>query len=84
MASLKKIWIILVLLAFIDSVLRIDKKNSPQAYLEECKYKIKKILMSRCINTELDLDSESYSDSDDELMTKLKSDSDNSSDNGSE
>ena len=68
----------------IDSVLRIDKKNSPQAYLEECKYKIKKILMSRCINTELDLDSESYSDSDDELMTKLKSDSDNSSDNGSE
>ena len=68
----------------IDSVLRIDKKNSPQVYLEECKYKIKKILMSRCINTELDLDSESYSDSDDELMTKLKSDSDNNSDNGSE
>ena len=68
----------------IDSVLWIDKKNSPQVYLEECKYKIKKILMSRCINTELDLDSESYSDSDDELMTKLKSNSDNNSDNGSE
>ena len=37
--------------------------------LGECKYKIKKIQMSRFINTELDSDSE--------LMTKLKSDSDN-------
>ena len=26
----------------IDSVLRIDKKNYPQVYLEECKYKVKK------------------------------------------
>ena len=26
----------------IDSVLRIDKKNHPQVYLEECKYKVKK------------------------------------------
>ena len=25
----------------IDSVLRVDKKNYPQAYLEQCKYKIK-------------------------------------------
>ena len=27
----------------IDSVMRMDKKNYPQVYLEECKYKIKKI-----------------------------------------
>ena len=27
----------------IDSVMRIDKKNYPQVYLEECKYKMKKI-----------------------------------------
>ena len=27
---------------FIDSVFKIDKKNSPQVYLEQCKYKIKK------------------------------------------
>ena len=27
----------------IASVMRMDKKNYPQAYLEECKYKIKKI-----------------------------------------
>ena len=47
----------------IDSVLRIDKKNHPQVYLEECKYKVKKTQMSRFINTELKSDSES-SDSD--------------------
>ena len=47
----------------IDSVMRIDKKNHPQVYLEECKYKVKKIQMSRFINTELKSDSES-SDSD--------------------
>ena len=47
----------------IDSVLRIDKKKHPQVYLEECKYKVKKIQTFRFINTELKLDSES-SDSD--------------------
>ena len=72
----------------IDSVLRIDKKNHPQVYLEVCKYRVKKIQMSRFINTELKSDSESSEnlelDSekketkfDAELMTKLeKSDSD--------
>ena len=63
----------------IDSVLRIDKKNHPQFYLEECKYKMKKIQMSRFINTELKSDSgSSHSDSekvDKELMAKLESDS---------
>ena len=33
----------------IDSVLRINKKNYPQVYLEECKQKIKKIHTSRFI-----------------------------------
>ena len=37
----------------IDSVLRMNKKNYSQVYSEECKYKIKKIKMSRFINTEL-------------------------------
>ena len=67
----------------IDSVMRIKKKNYPQVYLEDCKYKIKKIKMSRFINTVLDLDSESDSESDAELMTKSKCDSDNDSDNDS-
>ena len=64
-----------IALITVDSVMRMEKKNDPQVYLEECKYKIKKRQMSRFINTELDLDSES----DDGLMVKLKSDSDNNS-----
>ena len=43
----------------IDSVLKIDKKNHLQVYLEECKYWVKKTQMSRFINTELKSDSES-------------------------
>ena len=46
----------------INSVIKMEKKNYPQVYLEECKYKIRKIQMSRFINTELDSDSESESD----------------------
>ena len=64
----------------IDSVMKIEKKNYPQVYLEEYKYRVKKIQMSRFINAELKSDSESDSDaesrSDTELMAKLKSDSD--------
>ena len=62
----------------IDSVMRIEKKNHPQVYLEQCKYRIKKIQMSRFINTELKSESESEpeSESDTELMTKLESNSD--------
>ena len=36
-----------------------NKKNYPQVYLEEFKYKIMKIHTSRFINTELETDSES-------------------------
>ena len=43
----------------IDSIMRMDKKYFPQVYLEECKYKIKKIQMPRFINTELESDSDS-------------------------
>ena len=37
----------------IDSVMKLEKKNYLQVYLEDCKYRIKKIQMSRSINTEL-------------------------------
>ena len=62
--------------------MRIDKKNHPQVYLEECKYRIKKSQMSRFINIEVksdsdsELDSEEESKFDAELMAKLKSGSD--------
>ena len=45
----------------IDSAMRMNKKNYPHVYLEECKYKIKKIKeiqTSRSTNTELDLNSD--------------------------
>ena len=64
----------------IDSVMRMDKKNHPQVYLEECKYRIKKIQMSRFISAKLksdsEPDSEAESKSDTELMAKLESNSD--------
>ena len=53
----------------IDYVLRMNKKNYPQVYLEECKYKIKKIHTSRFINTELETDSESDVETDSEPNT---------------
>ena len=46
----------------IDSVMKTEKKNYPQIYLEECKYKIKKIKMSKFIDTEFDSKSELESD----------------------
>ena len=57
---------------------KLIKKNHQQVYLEECKYRAKKVQMSRFINTELksDSDSEVESKSDAELTAKLKSDSD--------
>ena len=36
-----------------------NKKNYPQVYLEECKYKAKKIITPRFINAELESDPES-------------------------
>ena len=52
----------------IDSVIKIEKKNYSQVYLEECTYKAKKIKMSKFINAELELDSEPDSEVDSEQM----------------
>ena len=46
----------------IDSIIRLEKTNYPEVYLDECKYKIKKIKISEFINTELDSDSGSRSE----------------------
>ena len=42
----------------IDSVLKIDKKAYPQAYLEECKYKLKKRKLVSFIDSEIIDDSD--------------------------
>ena len=46
----------------IDSVLNIDKKVYPQAYLEECKYKLKKRKLVSFIDSEIIDDADSDSD----------------------
>ena len=48
----------------IDSVLKIDKRLYPQAYLEQCKYKLKKRKIVNYINDEIS-DENSDSDIDD-------------------
>ena len=68
----------------IDTVMRMEKKNYPQVYLEECKYKMKKTKMSKFIEAELESDSGSELESDTELEAKLKPDSDADSDADSE
>ena len=49
----------------IDSVLKVDKKNYPQVYLEQCKYKIKRRNPVDFIDAEVDLSSDDSDDSDD-------------------
>ena len=46
----------------IDSVMRMEIKNYPQFYLEECKHKMKKTKMPKFIDTELESESELESD----------------------
>ena len=41
----------------IDSIMEMEKKNYPQVYLEECKYKIKKIKIFEFIDAQLESDS---------------------------
>ena len=67
----------------IDSAMKMDKKNHPQVYLEECKHRMRKIQMSRFTSAKLESDSESDSEakskSHTELIAKLKSSSDSNS-----
>ena len=56
-----------------DSVMKMEKKNYAQVYLEECKCKMKKTKMSKFIDTEL----ESKPESDTELGSKSELEPDN-------
>ena len=60
----------------IDSVMRMEKKNYPQVYLEECKYRMKKTKMTKFIEAELESESESELESDIELELKSGLESD--------
>ena len=54
----------------IDSVLKIDKKTYPQAYLEQCKYKLKKRKIVNYIDDEI-IDEDSDSDINDAIDSHL-------------
>ena len=50
----------------IDSVMRMEKKNYLQVYLEECKYRMKKTKMTNFIKVDLESESEAKLESDSE------------------
>ena len=54
----------------IDSVLKIDKRAYPQAYLEQCKYTLKKRKTVNYIDDEI-IDEESDSDIDDAVDSHI-------------
>ena len=54
----------------IDSVLKIDKRAYPQAYLEQCKYKLKKRKIVNYIDDEI-IDEDNDIDIDDTIDTDL-------------
>ena len=54
----------------IDSALKIDKRAYPQAYLEQCKYKLKKRKIVKYIDGEI-IDEDSDSDIDDAVDSHL-------------
>ena len=56
----------------IDSVMRMEKKNYPQVYLEECNYRMKQTKMTTFIEAESE--SELESDIELELKSELESD----------
>ena len=55
----------------IDSVLKIDKRVYPQAYLEQCKYKLKKGKIANYIDDEI-IDEDSDSDYNDTVDSYVK------------
>ena len=63
----------------IDSVLKIDKKSFLQAYLEQCKYKLKKRKRSRYVDhpETIDYDSENDSESDSIDYVEIKQEIEN-------
>ena len=55
----------------IDSVVRMEKKNYLQVYLEECKCRMKKAKMTKFIEAELESEAESELEADIELELKF-------------
>ena len=57
----------------INSLMRMEKKNYLQVYLEECKYRMKKTKMTNFVKAELESESESESELESDIELELKS-----------
>ena len=57
----------------IDSVMKMEKKNYLQVYLEECKYRMKKTKMTNFVKAELESESEPESELESDIELELKS-----------
>ena len=66
--SKEKIYYTCIACITIDSVMRMEKKNYLQVYLEERKYRMKKTKMIKFVDAELESGSESAVESDIELL----------------
>ena len=53
--------------------MRMEKKNYPQVYLEECKYRMKKTKMTNFVKAELESESEPESELESDIELELKS-----------
>ena len=53
----EKIHYVYIAVICINSVLEVDKKNYPQVYLEQCKYKLRKRKLLDFVDDEVDLNS---------------------------
>ena len=58
----------------IDSIMRMEKKNYHQVYLEECKYRTKKTKMTKFMEVELESESELESEIELNIKSELESD----------
>ena len=57
----------------IDSVMRMEKKNYRQVYLEVCKYKIRKPKITNFTKAKLESESDSESELESDIKLELKS-----------
>ena len=57
-----KVYYVCIVAICIDSVLKVDKKNYPQVYLQQCKYKMKKRELISLFDDKVNLSSDYESD----------------------
>ena len=65
MRFLKNLFLLISIIS-IDSVIKVEKKNYPQVFLEQCKYKLKKRKPVDFIDVDVDVNLSNKEDEEDE------------------